>query len=142
MKRVFVNNRVLQVISATATAVLLIVSNPLATQASGLVHAKTGRIGDNQVSAQYIGTDEDSYVFRVEFENPEAQKFSFIIKNDDDVIVYEGQFSDAHFAKTVRLPKDEVVSHPTFIIRAANGEVKRSFTVSRVVTENLVVTKS
>jgi hypothetical protein len=143
MKREFVSNHVLKAIAGTATLVLLILGNPLASHAAnGPVKEKIGRISDNQVSAQFLGADQESYVFRVEFENPEAQKFSFIIKNDDDVTVYEGQFSDVHFSKTVRLPKDEVVLHPTFIIHTSKGDVKRSFSVNRTVSESLVVTKS
>jgi len=77
----------------------------------------------------------------LEFNNPSAQKFSLIIKNDDGVIVYNEKFSDSSFDKTFHLPKEGTDIHPTFIVRTANGDVKRSFSVSRKVTEDFEVTK-
>jgi hypothetical protein len=142
MKPVFASNRVLKAISATATVVLLIASNPMTTHANPIKGKATNRVSENQLSVQYSGTDADSYVFRVAFDNPTTQKFSLIIKNDEGLTVYQEQYTDTHFAKIVRLPKEEVDIHPTFIIHTSNGDVKQRFSVSRKITEDLVVTKS
>ena len=80
-------------------------------------------------------------MFRVEFNNPSAQKFTLIIKNEEGVTVYNEKFSEVNFDKTFHLPYDGNDIQPTFIIRTANGEVKRSFFVSRKVVENYQVTK-
>jgi len=141
MKPVFASNRVVKTISATAAAVLLIVSNPAAVHANPEKGKNANHVSDEQVSVQYLGADADSYLFRVEFANPAARKFSLIIKNDDGVTVFQEQYSDARFSKTVRLPKEEMDIHPSFIVHTSNGDVKRSFNISRKITENLVVTK-
>ena len=142
MKPQFVSNHVLKAISVSAIVTGLLIANPFSTHAAGPVkEKKISTISENQVSVQYSGSDENSFVFRVQFENPSAQKFSLMILNDEGVVVFEKEFSDIHFAKNVRLPKESGDIHPTFIIRAGKREVKRSFSVNRITTENIEVTK-
>ena len=126
---------------ATAAAVaLLFVSNPLTSLAGTVKEKEKSSVTDDQVTVKYTGADASTYLFRVEFSNPSAQKFSLIIKNDDGVIVYSEKFSDVSFDKTFHLPKEGTDIQPTFIIRTTNGDVKRSFSVSRKVTEDFEVT--
>ena len=141
MKPQFVSARVLKAGSILATAVLLIVSNPTNSHATPIKDKKIAQVTEEQVTVQYAGSDNNNFVFRVQFENPSAQKFSLLVKNDEGVVVYQEQFNDAHFVRTVRLEKGETEIHPTFVIRTANGEVKRSFLVNTTITENVVVTK-
>jgi hypothetical protein len=96
---------------------------------------------DDQVSVQYVGSNENQVVFHVEYENPTAEKFWLIIKNDAGDVVYRKQFSDAHFSKSIYVVKEDTDIRPTFIIRNSNNEIVRQFAVSSVVTENTVVTK-
>jgi hypothetical protein len=141
MKPVFVINRVIKAISVTTAAVLLIIGRPAVSHASPVKGKEVGHVSEEKVSVQYKGSDAANYLFRVEFENAAAQKFSLIIKNDEGVTVFQQQYENVHFATTVLLPKEEVDIHPTFIIHTANGDIKRSFSVSRKITEDLVVTK-
>jgi len=141
MKLQFVNSYALKTMATAATVALLFVSNPLTSMAGTVKDKEKSAVVDEQVSVKYAGADEDTYLFRVEFSNPSAQKFSLIIKNDDGITVYNEKFSDVSFEKTFHLPKEGVDIQPTFIIRTANGDVKRSFFVSRKVTENFEVTK-
>ena len=141
MKPQFVSN-VVKTISVSAIVTGLIISNPFSTRAADPVkEKKVSTITENQVSVQYNGSDENSFVFRVQFENPSAQKFSLLVMNDDGIVVFEKEFSDIHFAKNVHLSKESGDIHPTFIIRAGKREVKRSFSVNRITTENIEVTK-
>ncbi|HVU57421.1 MAG TPA: hypothetical protein VHD83_20300 [Puia sp.] len=103
--------------------------------------SKKANLKDDQVSVQYVGSSDNQVVFHVEFENPTAEKFWLIIKNDAGDVVYRKQFSDAHFSKSVYVLKEDTEIRPTFIIRNSNNEVVRKFSVSNVVTENTVVTK-
>jgi hypothetical protein len=129
--------RIAKVLSIVAVAVVFL--SPLTSLANG--GDKKINLNDEQVSVQYVGNNNDYVVFRVQFENPTAEKFSLIIKNDAGDVIYRKQFSDAHFAKSVSLQKEGVDMHPTFVIRNANGEISRQFAVSSVVTENTVITE-
>lgn len=87
-------------------------------------------ITEKQVSVQYAGFNTNSVVFRVAFENTAAQKFTLIIKNEEGDILYQGKFSDEHFVKAIHLLKEETDMNPTFIIRAGDSKVERSFKIT------------
>ncbi len=135
------NTRVVKAISLTLAAVVLLVSNPFTSQANGGVNSKKGPLTEKQVSVKYLGTNDNNIIFKVEFENPTAEKFWLIIKNDAGDVVYHQQFSDVHFAKSVFFENTESEIHPTFVIRNGNSEVSRQFVVSKTLTENTVVTR-
>src|ERR1700720_1479094 len=128
------NTRVVKALSVAVVAVVFFVSNPLTSLANGGGNKKS--LTDEQVSVQYVGTNNDYIVFRVQFENPTAEKFSLIIKNDAGDVVYRKQFSDVHFAKTVSLQKQDADMHPTFIVRNGDSEIVRQFAVTSTLTEN------
>jgi len=139
MKNNFVSTRVVKALSIVAVAAVILVSNPLNTFANG--GDKKITLNEEQVSVQYIGSKDNSVVFRVEFENPTAAKFWLIIKNDAGDVIYRKQFSETHFAKSINFQKEEADIHPTFVIRNGDNEIVRQFAVTRTVTENTVVTK-
>lgn len=141
MNTISVSTRVVKAISVAVAAIVLFVSNPLTSLANGGDHKKAATLTEEQVNVQYVGTNDNSVVFRVAFENPTAEKFWLIIKNDNGEVVYRKQFSDAHFAKSVYFQKEESDIHPTFVIRNGENEVVRQFAVNRTITENTVVTK-
>lgn len=126
---------------AVAAAFALIVSNPLNTLANTTGNEKSARLNDEQVSVQYAGTRNNNFAFSVQFENATGQKFQLIVKNDDGDVVYQEQYNDVHFAKTILLPKDLGEIHPTIIIRTGNQQVEHSFVANTKFTENIVVTK-
>lgn len=141
MNTISVSTRIVKAITATAAAIVLFISNPTTTLANGGDHKKTATLNDEQVTVQYIGTKDNSVVFRVDFENPTAEKFWLIIKNDAGEVVYRKQFNDAHFSKSVYFQKEESDIRPTFVIRNGENEIVRQFAVNRTITENTVVTK-
>jgi hypothetical protein len=128
---------VVKAIAVVATALVVIVSNPLASKANG---GGTKAINDGQVSVKYVGTDDNHVVFQVQFDNPTGEKFSLIIKNDNGDVVYHQQFNGTHFAKNVYFENTDGEIEPTFIIRNANNEVVRQFHVVKTITENTTVT--
>lgn len=130
--------RIAKILSVVAVAVVFLISNPLTSLANG--GDKKINLNDEQVSVQYVGNNNDYVVFRVQFENPTAEKFWLIIKNDAGDILYRKQFTDVHFAKSVSLQKEGMDMHPTFIIRNGDSEITRRFKVANVVTENTVIT--
>ena len=134
------SNYVVKTLAAAAVAVVMIVSNPLSTLANE-GGSKKNSLTDEQVSVQYVGTTDNQLVFHVEFENPTAEKFWLIIRNDAGDVVYRKQFSDVHFSKSIYLQKEEDDIRPSFIIRNGANQIVRQFSISNIVTENTVVTK-
>jgi len=134
------SNHVVKTLTAAALAVVFFVSNPLASLAND-GSKKAAKLSDEQVTVQYIGSTAGQVAFRVEFENPTAEKFWLIIKNDAGDVVYRKQFSDVHFSKSVYVQKEEADIRPTFVIRNSANEIVRQFAVTSTVTESTVVTK-
>ncbi len=131
----------LKAMSILATAAVLVAGNPTGSYANNDHGTKPVSILNEQVSVQYIGTNDNSFVFHVEFENTSAQKFVLIVKNEAGTTVYQEQFTDAHFSKNFHLLREDGEIRPTFIIRAGNQQIERSFVVNTKLTENVVVTK-
>src|SRR5690349_15232908 len=130
------SNFVIKTLTAAAVAVVF-----FASSASANDGGKKAGLTDEQVNVQYVGSTENQVAFRVEFENPTAEKFWLIIKNDAGDVVYRKQFNDVHFNKSVYVIKEDAEIRPTFIIRNSAGEVVRTFAVTNTITENTVVTK-
>jgi len=136
------STRVVKGITVAVAAVVILISNPLTSQANGGgINNKKASLTDEQVSVKYLGTNDNNVIFKVEFENPTAEKFWLIIKNDAGDVVYHQQFSDAHFSKSVFFQNTDSEIHPTFVIRNGNNEIVRQFAVSKTLTENTVVTR-
>jgi hypothetical protein len=125
----------------TAATLALILISPIATKANGGKNDKA-KLNDEQVTVQYVGSNDEHVVFHVDFENPTGEKFWLLIRNDNGDVVYRKQFSGTHFSKNVYFENEQSDIRPTFIIRNGdNNEIVRQFAVTRKVTENTVVTK-
>ena len=124
------------------TALVVIVSNPLASHANGGGnHNKQASPTEEQVSVKYLGTDNGRLVFNVVFDNPTGEKFALIIKNDAGDIVFHQQFNETHFAKNVYFENTDEDINPTFVIRSGNNnDIVRQFHVVKTITENTTVT--
>ena len=134
------NTKVVKAIAVVMTSIVLL-GNPFTSKANGGSNGKTS-LTEEQVSVKYVGTDDNNIIFKVEFENPTAEKFWLIIKNDNGDVVYHQQFSDAHFSKSVFFQNTDTDIHPTFVIRSSNNsEVVRQFAVNKTITESTVATK-
>ena len=142
-KITIVMKAVAKVIAVALSSIVILVSNPLASQANGgRTDNKKASLTEEKVSVSYVGTENGQVVFHVEFENPTSGKFSLIIRNDNGDVVYHQQFNDAHFSKNVFIDNVESDIQPTFVIRASdNSEIVRQFRVSKTVTENTTVTR-
>ena len=134
------NSRVVKAISVAAVAAVFFISNPIASLANGGKNDKA-KLTDEQVTVQYVGANEQHVVFHVAFENPTAEKFWLIIRNDAGDVVYRKQFSDAHFSKSIYFENEQAEIRPTFIIRNSSNEITRQFAVTKTITEQTVVTK-
>src|ERR1700682_296440 len=138
MKRVFANFNLRKSASVLAAAALLTIGSAKAS-ATPIIE-KIISPTDQQVNVTFVGTTDNSLVFHLDFENKSGEKFSLIIKNDAGDVVYQANYNDIHFAKNIRIQKEDTEMHPTFVIRTSTEQVERKFSVNRQVSENYVVT--
>jgi len=131
-----------KIVSAFFLGSVLLVSTPFSSNANN-DKGKVTAISEDQLSVQYTGSNDNSVMFRVKFQNTAAQKFSLIIKNDVGDVVYQDQFNTADFNKAVHILKDGEFNKATFIIRVGNQQIEQRFVINRntEVVENVVVTK-
>jgi hypothetical protein len=134
------HNTIAKSVAAGIVAVLLLVASPFSGKANN--NKEEARF-ENQVSVQYAGASENAVMFRVQFANTEAQKFTLTIKNEAGDVLYRGHFTNANFSKTVHLLNEESEMSPVFIISSGDQKIERSFTVNRITgtTEEIVVNK-
>ena len=123
-------------VSAVATAVVLLVSNPTNSFAHSVKDKKISNPIDGQVSVKYTGSTSKAVVFHLTFDNVKAEKFWLIIKNDAGDVVYEELFSGADFSKDIFLDVQENQIQPTFIIRTVDQQVERTLSVNKRAAEN------
>jgi len=116
-------------VAVLATAAALLVSNP--SKASTIQDSKHVQPIDGQVSVKYTGSNSKTVVFRLTFENTNAERFYLIIKNDAGDVVYEEQFTDIHFDRNIFLDVEESKIKPTFIIRLKDQDIERKLSVTK-----------
>jgi hypothetical protein len=133
-------NHTVKVIAVALTAVLFLFGSPLTSKANGGGSKKYSSITEAQVSVTYQGVSDNSLVFKVDYDNTKGEKFRLIIKNDNGDVVYQQQFSDAHFSKTIFFRDTDTEINPTFVIRSGNNEIVRQFQVNKIITETTVAT--
>jgi hypothetical protein len=142
MKAKFVSNRVAKAFAALVATVILFIASPMTSRAGIFKNKKAATsISESQVSIHYIGSNENSVIFSVKFENPAAENFWLIIKNEAGDVIYHQQFNEAHFSREIHLEKDESKMQPVFIIRKGNEQSVHRFEVNVATTEQVVVTK-
>jgi hypothetical protein len=95
---------------------------------------------EKNVTVSFLGASDNNLVFHLEFENKSGEKFWLIIKNDAGDIVYQNAYTDLHFARNIRITKEDSEMNPTFVIRTSTEQVERKFSVKNKVSETLVVT--
>jgi hypothetical protein len=138
MKPVFANFNLKK--SATVLAAAALLSLGSASLQAAPVIEKIISPTDKQVTVNFVGATDNALVFHMEFDNKSGEKFYLIVKNDAGEIVYQNSYNDVHFARNIRIPNEESELHPTFVIRTANDQVERKFSVTSQHSDNYVVT--
>jgi len=127
MNSKFVNFAVKSV-SAVATSVVLLVSNPMTSFAG---FKKESQPNDTQLSVTYTGSNSKTVAFHLTYENVKGENFSLVIKNEAGDVVYEDNFSDVHFDRNIFIDVTENRINPTFILRNGDQELVRSVSVNK-----------
>ncbi|HVM88542.1 MAG TPA: hypothetical protein VMT76_10180 [Puia sp.] len=140
------SNSVLKTIAVTVTAAVLFAGSPISSFANTVSEKSTivNNSPEATLNVQYVGADENMFAFKVEFENPTAQKFTLIVKNDEGDVIYSKEYNDVHFEKTIKLLKegnDLENIRPTIAVSTSNKLFQRSFIVETNVVKRISVTK-
>ncbi|MHA4812143.1 hypothetical protein ACX0G9_28875 [Flavitalea flava] len=79
---------------------------------------------------KYLGTEGDLLAFQVVYENPEGQKFSIMVKDQEGAQLYHGIFTEKTFFKQFRLPRTDK-NKISFIIRNyRSADISKAFVIN------------
>jgi len=124
---------------ATFTAAGLLLFTVATTQAQTTTNASA----DKNITVKYLGTQDDVIVFNVSVNNPNGNKFSVIVTDNEGNQLFQEVYNDKQFDKKFKLPKSET-GKLSFVVRNfkdASDDV-HSFEVSNRIVEDVVVTKT
>ena len=124
-----------KVAKLTAAALLLL------TVATTQAQTTTNASADKNTTVKYVGTQDDVILFNVSVENPNGNKFSVIVTDNEGNQIFQEVYSDKKFDKRFRLPSSET-GKLTFVVRNfkdASDDV-HAFEVSNHVVQDVVVT--
>ena len=81
-------------------------------------------------SVEFKGTDNNTHLFEVRIENPDAETFTLEVRNDNGVPLFSKNYSETNLTEEIKLKKEELTVHYNFIIRTSNKEPEHSFIVT------------
>ena len=98
---------------------------------------------ETTASVKYVGTDENSYVFNVVYNNDNAERFQLRIADREGNILFTQTYADKKFEKRFRLMKDAIQAELNFTIKNLKDNSIHIFQVKTTeqVVEDVVVKK-
>lgn len=96
---------------------------------------------EETAAVKYIGSEAQTMLFNVKYNNVNASKFIVTIKDQDGITLFQSSFTDVVFDKKFSLPKGTDASKLIFTISDKKNNYSESFEVStetRVVEDVLV----
>jgi len=90
------------------------------------------KIGTTNIesSIEFVGANANTIFFHVKVENPDGNKFSLEIQDDEANVLFSKNYSQENLVEKVKLPNEKLIAHYNFIIRPDNKEAEQSFVVS------------
>src|SRR5579871_6299691 len=113
MKKMTNTSPVLRKVAVTVTAilaVLLVAAIPVRKFAKFIKDKKAasaGIVSESQFNVQYIGSDKNTFTFKVDFDNYANQKFAFVVKDEKGNILYRRRSNNEHLSDTIQIIKDD-----------------------------------
>jgi hypothetical protein len=141
MKRTFVKSTSKKFVPAFILIASLFASIPVETMAN--TKNKIEILSNENTSVKYTGSANDALFFDVKVNNPKGDKFTLVIAAEDGTVLFSKDYTDASFAKKIKILKTDEISRYNINIRSSNKELENNFsinTVSRTV-DDVVVTK-
>ena len=112
---------------------------------AGVSTVDANYVTGEKTAVQYTGSFTDALMFKVHVNNEAASKFTIMVKDDKDEVLFVKSYSDVEFNKQFKLLKGEQYSSVYyFSITSGNKEIEQTYvvnTTSRVVDEVAVTKK-
>ncbi len=99
---------------------------------------------ENKASVKYTGSNENSLLFSLQYENSNGKPFVVSITNEYGETVYRNVSKEKLFSKVFELPKEAEYKKLSFSIKADQVNFLESFSINVEIktTENFVVSKN
>lgn len=78
----------------------------------------------------YIGSQEGSYIFDVQFENPAGETYIVAVVDDAGNTLFKGLYSDRKFDRKFRISPDEEIDNVSFVIRNLRNNTSSTYAVN------------
>jgi hypothetical protein len=121
-------------LTRTVLAAALLITANITTQAQTAAKNTT-----TNARVQYISSEDNAWVFKINFEAEGAVKTSIRIQDEEGRELYNEQFSDKQFSKFFKLSKDSGRKF-TFIIVNGRQQFARSFEMVTRYREEVIET--
>ena len=97
----------------------------------------------NAAQIQFVGSADNALFFNLKVNNPNADKFTVLVKTDDGTVLYSGEFSDKDFDKKFKLVKGDDNIRYNFSIKSSNKSLEQTFQVNTITksVDDVVITK-
>jgi hypothetical protein len=98
---------------------------------------------ENTASVQFTGSTDNAYLLNINVKNPNGDKFTLVIQNEDGELLVSKDYNDTAFAKKIRILKTGDNNRYNISIRSSNKELENHFFISTVTktVDDVVVTK-
>lgn len=117
------------------TIIALSVSQTNAQSPENTAAAVTG------ASVNYLGTQDDMYLFRVQYYNAKKNKFIVEIRESTGNVLFKESYNEKAFSKSFKIPKD-LEGKLSFVLRSPKENLLEIFEVNTIVRiSDVVVTK-
>ena len=150
MKKQSVNTIARKLILTNILALVVLVSFQNKAQASSYhtthvdsaVNTMTSK--NENVSVNYIGSNQDGVYFDVKYNNDKSASFTIVIKDDNGEELYSGNFSKKAFEKQFLLPRDNDASRITISLSAGKEKFLQSYNlnIETNTVQDVVVSKN
>jgi len=126
----------LKKIAGTALVAMLISVNTNAAE----IPADT-TLSETTATVKYVGTDENSYVFNVIYNNDNGEKFLLRIADREGNVLFTQTYTGKKFERRFRLMKDAIQGPLNFTIKNLKDNSIQTFrvTTTEQVVEDVVV---
>src|SRR3954470_15312620 len=106
-----------------------IVTGPAAFDASAENISNNMEIVSSNIhsNVEFKGVSEDAFLFDVKVENPDAEKFTLEIRDDNGKIVSSKDYSETNFVKEIKLSNEDITAHYNFVVKTENNEPEHIF---------------
>lgn len=127
MKRNYLSQASERFFTSAFIAVVSFMAMPAESNAAEL---KTKNQTDNiQPTVQLVGKNDSSLMFNINLDNPNGDKFTVVIVNEEGDVLYIKGYNDKNFAQQITLLKNGTSKRYIFNIWSANKSLANTYVI-------------